>query len=136
MLQGLSAKIFFFSESQVSGDRPPIGFEFLADMPLDVRFINHLNASETLVHFANADMLVNLGSSFSLLTPLLSSRPVILATSAKEGADIDFYETSETIKLDDDGTLLNRSLDEVRSIIIDGKQPLYSMVNMRRRYST
>jgi hypothetical protein len=64
-------------------------------------------------------MVVSLGSSFSLLTPLISAKPVIVSPPAKEGAAIDFYDTSENIKLDRSGRLLELSLDEARAMVID-----------------
>lgn len=111
--------MYFFAEGPEAGDGPPTGFQMLSKLLPNATFVNDCNASDTLFHFGHADMVISLGSSFSLLTPLLSPKPVVFSTPPKEGNHIDFYDTSDTVQLDAAGNVAGRTLDEVRALIID-----------------
>ena len=102
---------------------PPRGYEFLADLPGDVRFEATTPPDLTLHHLINADMLVATGSSFPMLAAVLGMKPVVLATVSKEalkrGLDNPqgFYETSDIELVDREGNLLT-PLSVLRSKVV------------------
>ena len=128
--------MYVFAEDPGSGSGPPRGFGCLISRELiqsEFIFINDVDPPSTLYHFANADLVVNIGkrlvvhhgsgkgeklnaesfkcrvvqsppppppappsfymptswtgSSFSLITELISPKPIMLSTPLKERAD-------------------------------------------------
>jgi hypothetical protein len=140
---------YVFCENRTSDNKPPAGFEFLADIFGEFTYVGDLEAPSTLYHWANADMVITsgarllkadswraiwasliiagwptlAGSSFTYLPGLISPKPVIIEAIPKEG-QLDFYYLHDGIKLDDLGHVTT-NMDVARARVMDRYQAFH-----------
>ena len=82
----------------------------------------------TPIHTPRTPTTNILGSSFPLITELLSPKPIMIATPPKESADCHFYDTFDTFKTNNSGHMVGKSLSEARASIVDR----YEIFHLRR----
>tara|TARA_R110002050_G_scaffold167229_1_gene297885 strand:- start:481 stop:1056 length:576 start_codon:yes stop_codon:yes gene_type:complete len=77
-----------------------------------------LDEASTMLHFINADMVVESGSSFTSIAHLVAHRPVFLSTCEKENQDETIYDVSEDVKFScSDNGLMGISRDEFEAYV-------------------
>ena len=110
---------------------PPPSFEFLAEIfvnrdaapdgklpPQRVSFMNDVDLKTTVYHQMNADMVVTTGSSFALVAPTLSSKPVVLFARMKEGSHFPVYLRPDYALVENDGRILRPTLSELQAHVM------------------
>lgn len=102
---------------------PPSGFEhvpaLLAGGPLNasVSFLNDLTVRDSVEHMVQADMLVTVGSGFTLPAAVVAWKPVVLYAQYKMGRR-PLYDTQDWVWLSPDGELIRpQSIASLRSQI-------------------
>ena len=91
--------------SHAGHDDAPIGYDFLSSMP-NATFQGTLSVTDTLLHMASADIVVETGSSFTAMLHTLTDGPLFLRACPKEGCTTSYMDVEGLVKLDDAGVLL------------------------------
>ncbi len=107
--------------------KPAPSFEFLTDIfmnrdaadgklpPQRVSFMNDVDMKTTVYHQMNADMIVTTGSSFALVAPTLSTKPVVLFSRMKEGSHFPVYLRPDYALVETDGRILRPTKSELQA---------------------
>ena len=109
---------------------PTPRFEFLSEiftnrdaadgdlLPQRISFMNNVDMKTTVYHQMNADMIVTTGSSFALVAPTLSTKPVVLFSRMKEGSHFPVYLRPDYALVENDGRILKPTMSELQAQVI------------------
>lgn len=118
---GVKVNHYIFTEDR----RWPIaGYGALAELLDAPVLLNHLSSEHTMYHWVNADMLVETGSSFTLMAAESSPKPVVIHSCSKGRPEFDepgaltVEYISESVEVSCvDHRLINMSLDEMAAYV-------------------
>ncbi len=81
-------------------------------------FYTDMDLKTTVYNQMNADMVVTTGSSFAIVAPTLSTKPVVIFTKSKEGGHFPVYLRPDYAIMEDDGTITKPTVSELQAHVV------------------
>ena len=121
---------FYANSPKTDFSEPPPSFKFLKEifgnreatdnnaLPQRVSFMNNVDVKTTLYHQMNADMIVTTGSSFALVAPTMSAKPIVLFSRPKEGQFYPVYLRPDYALVENDGHIFKPTISELQAHVV------------------